>query len=62
MLVYELTYLFVEDYQEVAIYDLNSEKVVYKGTIDEMDYKYKQLEIASIDCIENNILTINVEQ
>ena len=61
MTVYDLTYLFVEDYQEVAIYGLDSGKVLYKGTIYDMDDKYNGLEIMSIDCIENNLITINVE-
>ena len=62
MTVYDLIDLFVEDYQKVAIYDLSIGEIVYKGTIDDMDYEYKVLEIMSIDCIENNILTINVMQ
>lgn len=61
MTVYDLTFLFTEDYQRIAIYDLESGKIVYNGTIDEMDYEYRTLEVCSLDCIENNTLTINVE-
>lgn len=61
MTVYDLTFLFTEDSQEIAIYGLDSEKTLYQGTIYDMDYKYNALEVCSIDCIENNVLTINVE-
>jgi hypothetical protein len=62
MTVYDLISLFIEDYQEVTIYDLDIGDIIYIGTIRDMDYEYKLLEVMSIDCIENNILTINVMQ
>lgn len=64
MTVYDLTFLFTEDYQKIAIYNLTSGKTVFHGTIEELNYDYFQyriLEVCSIDCIENNVLTINVE-
>ena len=72
MTIYDLTSLFVDAYlQEIAIYDLNSERIIYKGNIenmsescDEFGNSYEDLEsleVLSIDCIENNIITVNVE-
>ena len=61
MTIYDLTYLFTENYQKITIYELNSEKTIYNGTIADLDYQLENLEIASIDCVENNTITINVD-
>ena len=48
--------------QEVAIFDLNASKEIYRGTRDEMPSDVQDMELCSIDNLDgSNVLTINVE-
>lgn len=61
--VYDFLEMFVDpDMQEVAIFDLNASKEIYRGTRDEMTRDVQDMEICSIDNLDgSNVLTINVE-
>lgn len=61
--IYDFLEMFVDpDMQEVAIFDLNASKEIYRGTRDEMTRDVQDMEICSIDNLDgSNVLTINVE-
>ena len=63
MTVYELCDLFIDPaFQEIEIWDINTEKTVYKGEADEIPDNLNELEIQSIDNInKDGILSINVD-
>ena len=64
MTVYDFLDMFADpDMQEVAIFDLNSSKEIYRGTRDEMPDELQNLEIMSIDTLHEatKVLTLNVE-
>lgn len=53
MTVFDLLYLFVDESQTIWLYDMNSESYVYKGSIDDIPCKYKDIEIFSINCLSH---------
>lgn len=61
--VYDFLDMFADpDMQEVAIFDLNDSKEIYRGTRDEMPDELQGLEICSIDNLEGSkVITLNVE-
>lgn len=61
--VYDFLDLFADpDMQEVAIFDLNDSKEIYRGTRDEMPSEVQDMEIMSVDCLDGSkVLTLNVE-
>ena len=62
--VYDFLDMFADpDMQEVAIFDLNASKEIYRGTRDEMPDELQNLEIMSIDTLHEatKVLTLNVE-
>lgn len=61
--VYDFLGMFADpDMQEVAIFDLNESKEIYRGTRDEMPDELHGLEICSIDNLEGSkVITLNVE-
>ena len=64
MTVYDFLDMFADpDMQEVAIFDLNASKEIYRGTRDEMPDELQNLEIMSIDTLHEatKVLTLNVE-
>ena len=61
--VYDFLDIFTESgMQEVAIYDLNSDEEIYRGTRDELPPYVQDMEMCSIDTLDGSkVLTINVE-
>lgn len=61
--VYDFLDLFADpDMQEVAIFDLNDSKEIYRGTRDEMPPEVQDMELCSIDNLDGSkVLTLNVE-
>lgn len=61
--IYDFLDMFTEsDMQEVAIFDLNKDEEIYRGTRDEMPGELQDLEIMSIDNLDGSkVLTLNVE-
>ena len=61
--VYNFLDIFCDpELQEVLVYGLTSEKELFCGTRDEMPEDVQELEVMSIDCLDNTkVLTINVE-
>ena len=51
------------DDQQVAIYDLNTNTEIYRGTRDDMHDDILELEICSIDTLHEatKVLTLNVD-
>lgn len=72
MTVCELCELFIEYGQDVRIYDLNSNEIVYEGTAYEFihcdDYGYTEIAYSEISSIDNiykgsfdGFFTINID-
>lgn len=61
--IYDFLDMFADpDMQEVAIFDLNDSKEIYRGTRDEMPSEVQDMEIMSVDCLDGSkVLTLNVE-
>lgn len=64
----EMVYDFLSHFcdpndQEVAIYDLTTDKEIYRGTRKEMSSVIQTLRICSIDTLHeaSKVLTLNVE-
>jgi hypothetical protein len=51
------------DDQQVALYDINTDTEIYRGTRDEMHDDMLELEICSIDTLHEatTVLTLNVD-
>jgi hypothetical protein len=65
MTLYEFRELFIDESQEVKIYDISSDDVdlIYEGYFDEMPDVFEDLEISSLDNVYNNMgyVGINVD-
>lgn len=64
MTLRELFEMFIDERsQEIAIYDLTQEKVVWTGQEDDIPEEYEWAEISSIDNLEKgtDILTVNID-
>lgn len=60
MSVYDFCYYALDDSQDVAIWSLDGERIVFEGTYDEARYlEYADEEVQSFD-ISNNMLTLNI--
>lgn len=51
-----------ENMQEFTVYDLDNDKVLYTGYLDEVPCDVENLEVSTIDCLTKgtDILTLNV--
>ena len=65
MTLYEFRELFIDESQEVKIYDISSDDVdlIYEGYFDEMPDVFEDLEISSLDNVYNDMgyVGINVD-
>lgn len=62
--VYDFFDIFADsDTQEFALYDLKTNKEVFRGTRDDLPGDYQDLEIQSVDNLTEPtmVLTLNVE-
>lgn len=62
--VYDFFDIFADsDTQEFALYDLKTNKEVFRGTRDDLSGDYQDLEIQSVDNLTEPtmVLTLNVE-
>lgn len=58
--VYEFCSFALDDYQNVILWSIDAEKVVFEGSYYDAKYsEYADEEVQSFD-ISNNILTINI--
>ncbi len=58
--VYDLCWLYIEDSEEMTIWDLATETEVFKGTYDEaMSSDYSDYSVCSYG-VENGIVCINI--
>ena len=56
-----ILYLLVdESFQNVKVYDLDKSKEVYNGTADNVPDTLRSYEIASIDCVTDNMICFNI--
>ena len=57
MTLYEFRELFIDESQEVKIYDISSDDVdlIYEGYFDEMPDEFEDLEISSLDNVYNDM-------
>ena len=54
-------YLLVdESFQYVKVYDLDKSEEVYSGTADNVPDTLRSYEIASIDCVTDNMICFNI--
>ena len=63
MTVRDIIEMFIdENMQEFTVYDLDNNKVLYTGYLDEVPSDVENLEVSTIDCLTKgtDILTLNV--
>ena len=63
MTVRDIIEMFIdENMQEFTVYDLDNDKVLYTGYLDEVPSDVENLEVSTIDCLTKgtDILTLNV--
>ena len=61
MTINDLKWLFLDGFTQIKVYNLKTNDYIYEGRIDDIDYDIEYLEIQSLDDLETNVLTINVE-
>lgn len=65
MTLYEFRYLFLDDSQQIKVYNLNGENIptIFEGEFCDLPEEYEDLEISSIDNVFGGIdfIGINVE-
>lgn len=62
MTLYEFMNLCVADTQVFEVFDCTKEKVVWRGTIDDLPEKIEDCEVMSYDAIETiDSITVNIE-
>lgn len=62
MVLINLVELFTEDVQEVELYDIQNDKVVYQGMVCDIPIEYDHCTVETIDTLHNatTTLTINI--
>ena len=62
MTLYEFRELFIDESQEVKIYDISSDDVdlIYEGYFDEMPDEFEDLEISSLDNVYNDMRYVGI--
>lgn len=62
--IYEFVDLFTENFQEISIWDLDAEKEIYRGTIDDLPDNLDDYAIMTIDALSTptTVITINVSK
>ena len=64
MTIDNLCALFTESWQSISVWSLDEEKEIFHGTIREVPFEIREMEIYSIDALfemNDGVLTINVE-
>ena len=65
MTLYDLRCLFVDESQEVKIYDISSDNadLIYEGEFIDLPFEYEDLEVSSIDNVYKDMgfVGINVD-
>ena len=62
--VYDFLDLCIEkSFQTVALYDMDSGEIVYKGSAEDVPYEYSEMEVWSWDCLTkgSDVFTINID-
>ena len=64
MNIYDLVDLFTESYQMIALWDLDEEREIFRGTISELPYDLDDYEVCTIDSICNptTVITLNISK